>query len=91
MKAGWRVRRARARRRERLLQDFTGFPVQVGPAAGPRPGGAETRGNAGPVQVVRDVQSPQPPQQKCRQQREIPPQALACGCDHTVSLHGPLN
>ena len=56
MKSGWRVRRAQGRRRERLLQDFTGFPeclVQAGATSGPGTTQPETRGNAGLVQADR--------------------------------------
>ena len=55
MKSGWRVRRAHARRRERLLQDFIGFPtaVQAGPAPGPSTSAAKTQQTCGSVQVVK--------------------------------------
>ena len=92
MKAGWRVRQAHARRRERLLQDFTGFPVQAGPASGPSSEGQKTQQIRASVQNVQAVRAPEPVWMKtriaARDSHETP------GQDRTASAvpaHGPQN
>ena len=92
MKAGWRVRQAQARRRERLLQDFAGFPVQAGPASGPSSEGQKTQQIRASVQNVQAVRAPEPVWMKtriaARDSHETP------GQDRTASAvpaHGPQN
>jgi hypothetical protein len=65
VKAGWRVRKAQARRRERLLQDFTGFPVQAGPGSGPGAEGAKTQQTCGLAQAVQVGQAAKTLPSKC--------------------------
>lgn len=89
MKGGWRVRRAQALRRERLLQDFVGFPepaVQAGPGPGPSTSGAKTQQTCGSVQVDRVVRALEPVQEKNVRERDAPGRVPA-----NCSSHGPLN
>ena len=63
MRAGWRVRKAQVRRRERLMQDFLGFPEPNGPrwsTAGPDSDRQKNQQNSGLVQVVRVGQAESP-------------------------------
>ena len=89
MKAGWRVRRAHARRRERLLQDFTGFPVQAGPGAGPGSEGQKGQQTCGLVQVVRVDRAPEPLQMETRTDaRDAGGMAPEKDAQEVCSLHG---
>lgn len=60
MTAGWRVRRARQRRRERLAQDVAHVSVQASTGSGPGVWRAGTQQACGSVQAVQVGQPPEP-------------------------------
>jgi hypothetical protein len=90
MKSGWRVRRARARRQDRLWAGtLLGGPS--GHVGGPSTMGRETRRNTGLVQVVQAVQAVESLQDESERERETRHPIVAHKCVSSADIEKCLD